>query len=203
MPKETFFALPEEKKKLIMEAAENEFRRTTLDKALISNIVRDASIARGSFYQYFDDIDDLFYYLLESFKVYRESHTMKLLRKHEGNIFTAVYDEIDIIFDDVVKEDRRTLFRNIHDSMSPIIKEKLMIRHKEISIREDIIKTISSNLFKNPTYDNKEKIFELLGDIKHRLINKAALRKLTKEEALSELEKYIDLITTGIGKEIK
>ena len=61
----TFYNLPQEKKNRIIKAAVKEFSRVPLEKALISNIIKDADIPRGSFYQYFENIDDLFVYILD------------------------------------------------------------------------------------------------------------------------------------------
>ena len=59
MPKETFLKLPQEKKTKIIKAAKKEFKRAPLEQASIKNIVEDAGIARGSFYQYFESKEDL------------------------------------------------------------------------------------------------------------------------------------------------
>lgn len=65
MPKETFFNLPEEKRCLIRDVAIGEFAEFTFEQASINRIVASAGIAKGSFYQYFEDKEDLFLYLLE------------------------------------------------------------------------------------------------------------------------------------------
>ena len=57
--KETFLKLPEEKKNKIIKAAKKEFERVPFEQTSIKNIVEDADIARGSFYQYFDSKEDL------------------------------------------------------------------------------------------------------------------------------------------------
>ena len=59
MPKETFVKLPEEKKDKIIKAAKKEFARVPFEQTSIKNIVEDADIARGSFYQYFESKADL------------------------------------------------------------------------------------------------------------------------------------------------
>jgi len=64
MPKETFFNLPEEKRRLICEVALEEFAAHPFEKVSVNRIVRRAGIAKGSFYQYFEDKQDLFFYLL-------------------------------------------------------------------------------------------------------------------------------------------
>jgi AcrR family transcriptional regulator len=63
MPKDTFFNLPEEKRALICKVALEEFGEYAFDQASINHIVARAGIAKGSFYQYFEDKADLFLYL--------------------------------------------------------------------------------------------------------------------------------------------
>jgi AcrR family transcriptional regulator len=65
MPNQTFFNLPVPKRNRIIEIAIREFADHPYKVASISNIVREAGIAKGSFYQYFNDKQDLYRYLLE------------------------------------------------------------------------------------------------------------------------------------------
>ena len=64
MPKDTFQNLPEEKRQLIEDVAIREFGTFGYDKASINRIVDNCQIAKGSFYQYFDDKKDLFLHLI-------------------------------------------------------------------------------------------------------------------------------------------
>jgi len=65
MPKETFFNLPEEKRQHFLDIAMAEFAENDYVNASISRIVAEAGIAKGSFYQYFADKEELYHYLLE------------------------------------------------------------------------------------------------------------------------------------------
>lgn len=65
MPQQTFFNLPEEKRRQILQVAIDEFAENDYDTVSISRIVAQAGIAKGSFYQYFTDKEDLYAYLLE------------------------------------------------------------------------------------------------------------------------------------------
>lgn len=65
MPSEIFFNLPESKKEKILDYAITEFSKYPYDVASISNIVREAGISKGSFYNYFEDKKDLYRYLVE------------------------------------------------------------------------------------------------------------------------------------------
>ena len=65
MPNQTFFNLPEKKRKKLTEIAIAEFATHDYINASISRIVGDAKIAKGSFYQYFQDKKDLYLHLVE------------------------------------------------------------------------------------------------------------------------------------------
>jgi len=65
IPKKTFYNLNEEKKQRIIDASLNEFALRSYTEANLSNIINDANIPRGSFYQYFEDKLDLYEYIFD------------------------------------------------------------------------------------------------------------------------------------------
>src|SRR5215216_3579257 len=65
MPKQTFLNLPEEKRETIMNAAVEEFAEYGLENASTNRIVKNSGIAKGSFYQYFEDKVDVFMHMLD------------------------------------------------------------------------------------------------------------------------------------------
>jgi TetR/AcrR family transcriptional regulator len=65
VPKETFFNLPEEKRQHLLDIAIDEFASNDYQNVSISRFVERAGIAKGSFYQYFEDKKDLYFYLLD------------------------------------------------------------------------------------------------------------------------------------------
>jgi AcrR family transcriptional regulator len=79
MPKQTFLNLPEEKRQTIVNAAIEEFAEYGLENASINRIVANSGIAKGSFYQYFEDKQDVFMYLLkvielEKMEYFKDKH---------------------------------------------------------------------------------------------------------------------------------
>jgi len=65
LPNPTFFNIDQEKQQKIISAAMEEFSMNTYNNASIAKIVKDAKIPRGSFYQYFEGIEDLYQYVLQ------------------------------------------------------------------------------------------------------------------------------------------
>lgn len=66
MPTQTFFDLHPKKQDRILNAARQVFANAPYEKASIQAIIRAAEIPRGSFYQYFNDKEDLYLYLLQT-----------------------------------------------------------------------------------------------------------------------------------------
>lgn len=87
MPTATFFRLPEEKRKRLMEACWAEVSQVRFSEVSINRIITAAHIPRGSFYQYFEDKDELIRYLLEDLKEYFVSLLRDILIKSQGDLF--------------------------------------------------------------------------------------------------------------------
>jgi AcrR family transcriptional regulator len=80
MPKQTFFNLPEEKREKIFNAAVDEFAEYGLDNASTNRIVKNSGIAKGSFYQYFEDKQDVFMHMIDvieqkEMEFFKDKHT--------------------------------------------------------------------------------------------------------------------------------
>ena len=113
MPRLTFFNLPEQKKQTLLDAAIEEFSRVPLSEASIANIVKAADIPRGSFYQYFENKEDLYFYLLnEELKEKRQKYINKL-EKHRGDIFYAFTDLLQSFLIRMDDENTHQFYRNM------------------------------------------------------------------------------------------
>ncbi len=97
MPTDTFENLSEEKKQKIIASAKKEFTRVPLEKVSIKNIVEQAEIARGSFYQYFNSKEDLLLYIVKNQKEQLFLKMKETLQNTKGDIFKTfmmIYDEM-------------------------------------------------------------------------------------------------------------
>ena len=87
MCSETFLRLPEEKRQRFLDAAWEEFTRVSFSEASINQIVRRCGIARGSFYQYFRDKEELMEYLMREGWSYLMRGYHSILRETGGDLF--------------------------------------------------------------------------------------------------------------------
>ncbi len=89
MSTDRFLRLPEEKRNRFLNAAWEEFTTTRFSEASINQIVRKAGIPRGSFYQYFNDKEDLFSYLLDDVRSHVKEIYQDALAETGGDIFAV------------------------------------------------------------------------------------------------------------------
>ena len=90
MPKQTFFNLPQEKRETIMNAAIEEFAEYGLENASTNRIVKNSGIAKGSFYQYFEDKQDVFMHMLTVIEQ-KETEFFADMRPPDRNMDTFHY----------------------------------------------------------------------------------------------------------------
>lgn len=91
MPKQTFFNLPPSKRDRLTEAAIAEFAEFQFHDASINRIIAKANVSRGSFYQYFEDLEDLYMYIFQIVAEQKEAYIEEHFQtKPQGDIFTVL-----------------------------------------------------------------------------------------------------------------
>jgi len=83
MPNQTFFNIDIDKRTKIINAAIDEFAENTLQNASVAGIVKKAGIPRGSFYQYFANLEDLYEYLIDYIGQKKVEYVSPVLKKDD------------------------------------------------------------------------------------------------------------------------
>ncbi len=96
MPTSTFFRLPEEKRQRLVAAAWEEFTRIRYSDVSINRIIQTAHIPRGSFYQYFEDREDLFEYMMKDVRKQFKALLSGILQEEQGDLFTLAVRAFDL-----------------------------------------------------------------------------------------------------------
>lgn len=203
MPKATFFNLPQDKKDNLLAAVEKEFSRVPLYEASISNIVKTANIPRGSFYQYFEDKDDVYFYLLNKQIRKKRNQFLSCLAEYDGNLFDATTHIFELSIDDHPEREELHFLKNTFLNMTHEI-EKNFSRIFNVNSSEDQFKDISSLINKDIlNVNNNEELHHLMQMISmvifHNLIEKYA-HNLTFEQAMNNFSTQMDLLKHGISK---
>lgn len=200
MPKATFFNLSDEKRKKIKKAIKNEFSRTSFSKASISNIVEEAQIPRGSFYQYFEDKEDALRYIIEEFIGIEKEKIRNLLIENDGDIFKVSIGIFDYMTSEEYSETDRRLFKNI-------VKE---LKNENNNIFEDFKKDgrakgknsnlINTNVLNLKSDEDLKYMMRILTIIVRAEVLDILNQKKDKSVAKKELEKQIEILKRGMEK---
>lgn len=172
MPKDTFLNLSEDKKNKVINAAKKEFSRVPIEEASIKNIVEEAEIARGSFYQYFESKEDLLKYILKSKSEELEIFLKKRMKETNGDVFQVYIDMFDFITKELMKSEDKAFFT-------------MILRNVKISEEKSV--TLTEIEEKKPKGPFQKEIFL-------NMIDKTKL-KIKNDEDLKIIIKMLYLIT--------
>lgn len=200
MPKDTFFNLDESKRTKIIMAAKAEFLNNPLRKARVSNIVTEANIPRGSFYQYFEDLDDLYYFIVE--EVFAEIFDAGFLYSEmTDDLFEFAKISFDFDYQGFKKESRHNYMSNVFRSISGNSEYLELFNKKRIKYIEDVLDRLDLSNIKLTTREEHIKMYQMIQELKISVINKTMMKNLSKEEAFSDFEWYLDILKNGLLKE--
>jgi AcrR family transcriptional regulator len=203
MPKQTFFNLPEDKRLNLIQAAEKEFSQVPLMKASVANIIKLAGIPRGSFDQYFENIEDLYTYLLDQETEKRKEYFIALLKKHHGDIIETVTEMYEDFLVEMPDEEEHAFLKNgilnitnkdgyfltdLFDTAkeSEYAKEiKLLINKDRLNIKED---------------KGLLHIMQILMAVVFRNFIEKFLKDLSDDEAISNFRIEMNLLKHGLYK---
>ena len=199
MPKDTFFHLKEEKREKIEKALINEFSKGSFEKASISNIVAEAKIPRGSFYQYFENKEDAIKYVVYKYSKIEKNKLSDLLEETNGNIFEATLKIYDYMVEKATDNEKLKLITNI---LQELRKNNISIfdRQEDIKEKEIINKKINHELLKIKEPDDLEYIMKILGTITRNIAIETVKGKVTKEEGRYDLKREIEILKKGMQK---
>lgn len=199
MPKSTFYNLNNDKKEKIKKAIRNEFSKNSFSKASISNIIEEAKIPRGSFYQYFEDKEDALKYILDEVAQKERKEVLDILNRNSGDIFKTGIESFDYIISKSMNEKEMQFFKNvIQEIKDENIDFQLPIRKNyKDNIENWNINTDNLNI--NSEEDIKYILRILFVVIKSQIMD-VIFKKVTKEKAKKNLVKQIEILKFGMVK---
>ena len=193
MPTNTFFNLPAEKKHKILKAANKEFARVPLEQASIKNIVEDAEIARGSFYQYFENKQDLFEYIMTSKTGDMEKNLIEMIEQENGNIINIFINIYDHLIEVGKIRRNNKLFRQIFENIKT--SDNLMLTRKE-EMNKKLEKILQDLYSKNKDILNikNEEEFKLVIEILSAITRRRIVASLKYKNSAEAREDFLNKI---------
>lgn len=204
MPTQTFFHLPKEKQKTLLKAAINEFTQHSFENASINQIIKEASIPRGSFYMYFRDKEDLYFYLLDQSNTYFQKQLLITVVKEQGDLFRTFECLFEVIVDYCSKKSHRLFFKQVFANINSRSEKRLFPVKPNVFEPQNTYKLfleqIDVSRLNVQCEDDLEEIVGLLfGMTLHTLVSSFTSDK-TKEEIMISYRRKLTLLRDGMEK---
>lgn len=203
MPSQTFFNLSEEKKKRLIAGAMKEFSSKSLNDASISNIVKNSKISRGSFYQYFEDKKDLYFYLIGKFRYNYRQLMFKSFKDKEGDFFEGYKTFGEQYIKLIMESEKFGFFENMYMHMNYQINQEARVDfdhsdYQKLPEGKRIIDVVDKSQLKT---ESEKEIVDILRYILS-LLNDTIMEGFWKELSIVDTQKLfirrLEWITYGV-----
>ncbi|MFS0775009.1 TetR/AcrR family transcriptional regulator [Neobacillus sp. 3P2-tot-E-2] len=203
MPKQTYFHLSKDKQETLIAAAKTEFSRVPLHEASVANIIKSAGIPRGSFYQYFEDKEDLFYYLLNQLAKKNNQRFISVLMDKKGDLFESFIATFQFMLEVHRNPEHKNFFKNVYLNMNYKHEKTLANNVYEETQKTQYFNTIklidTSKLNINDEQELHHVLKILMGVTFQNLVQ-LFVKEYSDEEALENYLGQIDLLKRGLQK---
>ncbi|MFX3673448.1 MAG: TetR/AcrR family transcriptional regulator [Paenisporosarcina sp.] len=203
MPKQTFFNLPNEKKESLINAAMKEFSRVPLFEASISNIIKEAGIPRGSFYQYFEDKEDIYYFLLEEYSKRLNKRFISILKKRNGDLLDSFIESFEMMLINLQNKEFRYFFRNAFLNMNYRVENTLSqsVTDENLNTRYNEVMSLANKNILNIT-DEIEllHVIKILKAVTFQNLIQVFAQDLPIDESIKNYTLEMNMIKNGLHK---
>lgn len=198
MPLNTFKKIPKEKQERVLNAAIKEFSRAPLNEASIANIIKDAKIPRGSFYQYFKDKEDIYYYILEEHSNDIRKNLLDNLIKTKGDIVISFIELYKYTINKINNPNYKVYFKNIFLHLNHQLERKFTLNLDDNL--NDVINLTDINKLKIDSKLQLIYIIDILEAIFMHNLVQSYKRNISIEKNIEIFIKEIKLIVNGLAK---
>ncbi len=193
MPKKSFFNLREDKQELIFTAAFEEFSENQYMDASINKIVQKSMISRGSFYIYFEDKLDVYFFTTGKVMEKQSQKFLSQVGIEESADVFKIFRElflfnINLLSDPVYSR----YFKNLYLGMNYDIWN--YIRKKQRTIRENVFKQLSIGHTGERPNEYAEALISILEMINRDLLTKKIFEDLSLDSVLRLYDIRIELL---------
>jgi len=199
LPKELFFKICPEKQRRVLDASKMEFSEHVFEDASINHVIKNADISRGSFYQYFDDKKDLYFFLLK--EIMRERLNRFLDGQADCSDMFDLQEQL-FIFNLNMLSDReyRPIFCNFFRCQTFEFSEQLKSITSEL--RDDVMEEVL-NTNCDIDQNTKKVIINIMQLATRDLLAAKILNNLSDEEVIAEyrdIERVLRAATEKVGR---
>ncbi len=204
MPTRVFTELDENKQQKIIEAAVNEFGTYGYENSSTNRIVKECGISKGSLFKYFENKEDLYFYLIDTIAYKMAESMAPELKNLPKDIYKRViaYSTLETTW--YIEHPKQGKFMLQMAQETGDIKDKIEARYKGVGT--DTYEAIMKGADYSKIKHDKDKVTDILswmlqGFNKDFLEKNAKSKKSLKkqrEDYITKLTEYLDIIHKGL-----
>jgi Transcriptional regulator len=203
VPTNTFENLAKDKKDKLLKAAMKEFSQKLFEDASINQIIKNAGISRGSFYTYFEDKEDIYFYIINYYDTNYRTKVINYLKNSNGDLLSAFV----LAFREILKKSHnseyKNLFKNVFLSLKIINHNKKPsdFHKKQDIFKEELMSNINKSLYNLKNNEEYNDLIEILMIITNVSLTHSFIKEQSLEDAVSSYTRKINMLKIGIIRE--
>ncbi|OON97142.1 MAG: hypothetical protein ATN36_03990 [Epulopiscium sp. Nele67-Bin005] len=198
MVKDTFYNLKEEKKQRITAGALEVFAHLPLNQVTVTDIVQATGIARGSFYQYFDNVEDVFFLIVSIVRAKKQLMLEELITEFDGDIFEITIATFENECDFFLQQEHQLLINMFQTSNVAFEDFNFLKQNLGGCYIDEMIQKINPTNLKFNSQQELKLLISMLMRIVMENISSIALDKVPREQAIENLKIQLGFIRNGV-----
>lgn len=190
MPKVTFENLKPEKKEKVLEVLKKLFQEKPFQEVTVKEIIEELDIPRGSFYQYFENLEDAYFEILNQEIVDIHKVFIMTFQSKYKNLEQALNDYGVILSEVLFDPDSYMIYRNSYIYWDENLNQRWMKVHD--------YNTLLFTNDKEGHVSDFERMNYLKGII-HSIIKRNYKENWSREEFIEKYKQYVKWIIGGIS----
>lgn len=195
MPKETFYNLSDEKRRKIISVLRKLYETKPYSEVSVKEIVEELGIARGSFYQYFSNLEESYFMILEEETVDMHSLFIKSLKEADFKLFPALDTYGKLIAEAIFHGNSYQIYKNRYLYWTDKL-EKGWVKYQKQKMEMD--ESRADSIKNSPIFEEKEEI-HFIKAIIHDLIRRIFTENWSENLFLEHFRRHITYIKKGVS----
>ena len=197
MPSETFYRLPGPKRKRIFDGVVELILNHPIEELTISHVVRQTGIPRGSFYQYFDSLEDTLRYVYVTFIETFEAFKLNQVKGKKMTLMEYFENSFDDDFEFFTTSQFQDVYLKLMQSRKFVGLDLVVHEKSRMEFIRILLKELDTSLFSHLSDQELIWIYMLYVRVKNQELQRIISGTIQQEEGRKIFKFYLDLILKG------
>lgn len=194
MPKETFFNLNFEKREKITKYLRFLYESKPFSEVSVKEIVNDLGIARGSFYQYFENLEESYFMILEKDTTDIHSLFLRELKEKNFHLYEALRAYGASVSKLIFHSGSYQIYKNRYLYWNDALEKGWIAYQKKHAEAADRAETLKIGLM-----SAKKEEVHFIKAVVHDLVKRIFTENWTEAEFLEHYQSHMNFIEKGVS----